>query len=226
MTRGKPLEGLKWDPSSSCFYCCAGTGLESQGWNLWGRTDWRWLHQSGQKVTVTWTSAGTDMTLCNQGLRRVWCPTRWPHGLSVTPWTAAHQAPLFMGFSRQESWSGLPCPPPGDLPYPEIKPGSPALQAVSLLSEAPEWLEKRICWWTGSKRWAVEVSSFTENQTSYREVSLALGFPYLLLCYDLPLVSPWTAMGWNSCLLLFLSCKLLKKRDLLSYFLKVYFLSL
>ena len=171
-------------------------------------------------------NAGTDMTLCNQGLRRVSCPTRWPHGLSVTQWTAAHQAPLFMGFSRQESWSGLPCPPPGDLPYPEIKPGSPALQAVSLLSEAPEWLEKRICWWTGSKRWAVEVSSVTENQTSYREVSLALGFPYLLLCYDLPLVSPWTAMGWNSCLLLFLSCKLLKKRDLLSYFLKVYFLSL
>ena len=34
----------------------------------------------------------------------------------VTPWTAAHQAPLSMGFSRQEYWSGLPCPPPGHLP--------------------------------------------------------------------------------------------------------------
>ena len=53
----------------------------------------------------------------------------------VTPWTVAHQAPLFMEFSRQEYWSGLPFPFPGDLPYPEIKPRSPALQADSLLSE-------------------------------------------------------------------------------------------
>ena len=42
-----------------------------------------------------------------------------------------------MGFSRQEYWSGLPCPPPGDLPNPWIKPRSPALQADSLSSELP-----------------------------------------------------------------------------------------
>ena len=42
----------------------------------------------------------------------------------VTPWTVAHQAPLSMGFSRQEYWSGLPCPPPGDLPNPGIEPAS------------------------------------------------------------------------------------------------------
>ena len=50
--------------------------------------------------------------------------------LSATPWTAAHQAPLFLGFSRQEYWTGLPCPPPGDLPDPGNKPEaltSPAL---------------------------------------------------------------------------------------------------
>ena len=41
---------------------------------------------------------------------------------SVTPWTMACQAPLSMGFSRQEYWSGLPCSPPGDLPDPGIKP--------------------------------------------------------------------------------------------------------
>ena len=41
---------------------------------------------------------------------------------SVTPWTVARQAPLSMGFSRQEYWSGVPCPPPGDLPNPGIKP--------------------------------------------------------------------------------------------------------
>ena len=47
--------------------------------------------------------------------------------LFVTPWTLAHQAPLFMGFPRQEYWNGLPCPPPGDLPDPGIKPMSPAV---------------------------------------------------------------------------------------------------
>ena len=55
--------------------------------------------------------------------------------LFVTPWTAAHQAPLFMGFSGQEYWTGLPCPLPGDLPNPGIEPRSPALQANSLPSE-------------------------------------------------------------------------------------------
>ena len=53
--------------------------------------------------------------------------------LCVTPWTAARQAPLSMGFSRQEYWSGLPCRPPGDLPNPGTKPRSRALQADSLL---------------------------------------------------------------------------------------------
>ena len=45
-------------------------------------------------------------------------------GLFATPWTVARQAPLSMGFSRQEYWSGLPCFPPGDLPYPGIEPES------------------------------------------------------------------------------------------------------
>ena len=55
----------------------------------------------------------------------------------MTPRTVARQAPLSKGFSRQEYWSGLPCPPPGDLPDPGIKPGSLALEADSLLSEPP-----------------------------------------------------------------------------------------
>ena len=45
--------------------------------------------------------------------------------LFVTPWTVAHQVPLSMGFSRQEYWSRLPCPPPRDLPNPVIEPLSP-----------------------------------------------------------------------------------------------------
>ena len=55
--------------------------------------------------------------------------------LFVTSWTVAHQAPLSMGFSRQEYWSGLPCPPPGYLPDPGIEPvslTSPALPVGSL----------------------------------------------------------------------------------------------
>ena len=50
---------------------------------------------------------------------------------SETPRTVAHQAPLSMEFSRQEYWSGLPFPSPGDLPDPGIEPGSPALQKDS-----------------------------------------------------------------------------------------------
>ena len=57
------------------------------------------------------------------------CPT-----LAI-PWTVARQAPLSMGFSRQEYWSGLSFPSPGDLPYPGIEPWSPALQADDLPTE-------------------------------------------------------------------------------------------
>ena len=55
----------------------------------------------------------------------------------MTWWTVAHQAPLSMGFSRQEYWSGLPFPSPGDLPNPMMEPGSSALQVDSLPSEPP-----------------------------------------------------------------------------------------
>ena len=55
----------------------------------------------------------------------------------ATPWTVACQAPLSMGFSRQEYSSGLPFPSPGDLPDPGIKPRSPALQVDDLLFEPP-----------------------------------------------------------------------------------------
>ena len=62
------------------------------------------------------------------------CPT------FATPWTVAHQAPLSMGFSRQEYWSGLPCPAPGDLPDPGIELtslGSPALGGGFLTTAPP-----------------------------------------------------------------------------------------
>ena len=55
-----------------------------------------------------------------------------------TPWTVAYQAPPSMGFPRQEYWSGVPFPSPGDLADPGSEPGSPALQADTLPSEPPE----------------------------------------------------------------------------------------
>ena len=68
--------------------------------------------------------------------REAWCAV--VHGAAKShPWTVAYQAPLSMGFSRQECWSGLLFPSPGDLPDPGIEPGSPGLQADALLSELP-----------------------------------------------------------------------------------------
>ena len=49
----------------------------------------------------------------------------------ASPWAVAHQAPLSMGFSRQEYWSGLSCSPPGDLPNPGIEPASPKSPALA-----------------------------------------------------------------------------------------------
>ena len=55
--------------------------------------------------------------------------------LFAAPWTITHQASLSMGVSRQEYWSGLPFPSPGDLPNPGIEPGSPVLLADFLPTE-------------------------------------------------------------------------------------------
>jgi len=68
-----------------------------------------------------------------------------PIRLFVTPWTVAHQASPSMGFSRQEYWSGLPFPPPGDLPDPGIEPRTPTLHADALTSEPPGKPSKRDC---------------------------------------------------------------------------------
>ena len=72
--------------------------------------------------------------------------------LFVTPWTVAYQAPRSMEFSRQEYWSGLPFPSPGDLPNPGIEPRSPALQTDALPSEPPGDMDgDTMCKMSGSK---------------------------------------------------------------------------
>ena len=113
-----------------------------------------WLFTSGQSIGAStsasvlpkdiqgWFPLGLTglISLQSKGLSRVFscvavfcCSvvsnSLWPHG--------PHQAPPSLGFSREEYWSGLPYPPPGDLPNPGIEPRSPALQEDSLLSEPP-----------------------------------------------------------------------------------------
>ena len=101
--------------------------------------DWR-LFCIYEEAMINDRSKIFSTTLCEEvhnymynggGLVAKLCPTL------ATPWTVARQAPLSMEFSRQEYWSGLPFPSPGDLPNPGIEPGSPALQADALSSEPP-----------------------------------------------------------------------------------------
>ena len=83
--------------------------------------------------------------------------------LFVTPWIVAHQAPLSMGFSRPEYWSGLPFPSPGDLPNPGIEPRSPAsahthtgdpLLSGPIFSAFPSWTRIQCVVLGGSSSWA------------------------------------------------------------------------
>ena len=60
----------------------------------------------------------------------------WP---CANPWTVARQGPLSKGFSRQEYWSGLPCPPPGDLPYPGIEPTASPVSSLSQVDFFYHW---------------------------------------------------------------------------------------
>ena len=83
---------------------------------------------------------------CVSCFSRVW--------LFVTPWTVAHQAPLSMGFSRQEYWSGLPCPPPGELP-------NPGIELLSLMSPALAG-----GFLTTSTTWEAYVYIYIERDTS------------------------------------------------------------
>ena len=92
-----------------------------------------------------WRTAGLTLGTA-RGLQEIKTPLlKWREGKSLscvrliaTPWTIAYKVPLSMEFSRQEYWSGLPFPSPGDLPDPGIEPGSSALQAETLPSEPPE----------------------------------------------------------------------------------------
>ena len=107
---------------------------------------------------------------------------------SATPWTVARQAPQTMGFSRQEYWSGLPFPPPGDLPDPGIEPTSPAssalaggpsgkLSSVQLLSDLRLFATP----WTAARQASLPI---TNSCSLLKLMSIELVMPsnHLILC--------------------------------------------
>ena len=114
----------------SCAWLCetpskvAHQALQSLGFSRQEHWSARQEHWSAISFSNAW-----KWKVKVKSLSRVW--------LWATPWTAAYQAPPSMGFSKQEYWSGLPCPPPGDLPNPGIEPRSPTLRADSLPAETP-----------------------------------------------------------------------------------------
>ena len=78
--------------------------------------------------------------------------------LFKTPWTVACQAPLSMGFSRPEHWSGLPCPPPGDLPDPGIESESLTSPGLALFTSSATW---EACY--GGSQWQKHSRSFSNR---------------------------------------------------------------
>ena len=118
----------------------------------------------GDFLSISWTEIAMvhDILWKTVKVSSVW--------LSETAWTIAYQAPLSMEFSRQEYWSGLPFPSPGDLPNQRIEPRSPTLQVDSLPSESP-----------GKPKWYPMVLLFAafplENRTLPTGGSLSSTFP-------------------------------------------------
>ena len=98
--------------------------------------------------------------------------------LFTTPWTAAYQAPPSMGFSRQECWSGLPFPSPGDLPNPGIEPRSPTLQADALPSEPPG--KPIISIDKPSNMSLITFETFLVLESYYQHIKEVVGFFYIL----------------------------------------------
>ena len=126
----------------------------------------------------------------SKSLSRVW--------LFATSWTVAHQAPLFMEFSRQEYWSGLPCPPPGNLPNPGIKPVSlkfPAL-AGRFFTTSTTWEVLIMGYWLSiSEKLCNQISSV---QFSHSVMSDSLR-PHELQHTRAPCPSPTPRVYSNSC---------------------------
>ena len=120
-------------PCSLCFLTCWSL-FNMLMWQTVGALCWNRTNSvtcSLQKLELKFLIKKWKYSCCCCLVAKL-CPT-----LFSTPSTVAGQAPLSLGLPKQEYWSRLPFPSPGDLPDPEIELGSPALQADSLLSEPP-----------------------------------------------------------------------------------------
>ena len=117
---------------------------------------------------------------------RKWKWSRSVMSDSATPWTVARQTPLFMGFSRQEYWSGLPFPSPLDLPNPGTEPRSPALQADALSSEP-----------SGKWMWELDYKeSWEPKNWFFWFVVLEKTLENPLDCWDIQLAHPKGNQSW------------------------------
>ena len=118
------------DTGVGCHYLLQGI-FPTQGSNP-GLPYCRWILYHLSHRGSTKQDRSSDSGLGHMGISTLCCAQSCP-----TLWTVARQATLSMEFSRQEYWSGLPCPSPGDLLNPGIKPRSPVSQADSLPIELP-----------------------------------------------------------------------------------------
>ena len=108
----------------------------------------------------------------------------------VTLWTVAHQAPLSMGFPRQEYWRELPCPLAGDLPHPEMEPMSlmSPILASGFFTTSTTWEALRPwCWWFNC---SVVSYSFVTSWTVARQAPLSMGFSRQEYWRELPCPPP------------------------------------
>ena len=120
----EPLRGPWTSPGTHCISTKSEVYKDATYNSFWFTNIYWWLGRD--HCALLWKR------IKRHALQAHVCSAAQSYLSSVTPWTVAYLAPLSMGFSRWEYWSGLPCPPPEDLPNPGIKPASPALQADSL----------------------------------------------------------------------------------------------
>ena len=139
---------------SCAFHFHAGWLKPHDGW--WQQVQWPLSGWHEDQGSTNWRDQAWEEGECMALIYSVCVLSRFSRGLLIaTPWTVACQAPLSMGFPRQEYWSGLPCPPPGDLPYPGIEPvflKSPALASVFFTTNATwealiySWGQQTMAW--------------------------------------------------------------------------------